>query len=75
MSTVHVHKCVVYECHTLVECDGDCMEGKVPKVPACPVHLPMYEACERVLDEGGYTEVGEWWYLHGVRQGRIPRIG
>ena len=74
MSEIHLHKCCVYECQTLVECDGDCAEGEVPVHPVCKEHEPMWKACDKVLDEAGYTEDGTFWYLHGVRQGRIPKI-
>lgn len=74
MSEVHVHKCAVYECQTLVECDGDCVEGEVPKRPVCEVHEPIWNTCDRALDEAGYTEDGKFWYLNGIREGKIPRF-
>lgn len=74
MSAVHLHECCVHECSTLVECDGNCMEGEVPKRPVCEVHQPLWDACDKALDEAGYTEDGKSWYLNGVKQGDIPKL-
>jgi hypothetical protein len=74
VSEVHLHKCCVYECDVLVECDGDCVEGEVPKRPVCKTHEPMWIAIDKALDDAGYTEDGKFWYLNGVRQGKIPRL-
>jgi hypothetical protein len=71
---IHLHKCAVYECTTLVECDGDCAEGEVPARPVCETHQPLWDACDKALDEAGYTEDGKFWYLDGTRQGKLPKL-
>jgi hypothetical protein len=57
-----------------VECDGDCVEGEVPKKPVCEAHQPMWDACDKALDDAGYTEDENIWYLDGIKQGKIPRL-
>lgn len=74
MPVVHIHKCCVHECDVLVECDGDCVEGEVPKQPVCEAHQPMWDAIDQELDRAGYTEDGKYWYLNGLRQARIPKL-
>jgi hypothetical protein len=74
VSELHIHKCCVHECETLVECPGPCREGEVPVRPVCDVHLPMWIALDKALDEAGYTEDGKYWYLDGVRQAKIPKL-
>lgn len=59
----------------MVECPGPCAEGEVPVKPVCEVHQPLWDAFNRALDAAGYTEDGKYWYLEGVRQGKIPQLG
>jgi hypothetical protein len=70
----HLHKCYVHECDVLVECDGECAEGEVPKRPVCDVHLPMWLAIDKVLDDAGYTEDGKSWFLNSVKKGDILKM-
>lgn len=70
--TVHLHKCVVHECQTLLECDCECAEGEIPDHFVCDEHKPMWDSINKVLDDAGYTEDGKAWYLNGIKGGDIP---
>ena len=45
MNLIHVHKCCVHECHTLIDCDGNCVEEQAPKWMSCAVHRDMINGC------------------------------
>jgi hypothetical protein len=49
MSDIHIHKCCVHECSTLIECDGNCVEEEAPKWMSCPEHRLMINGCLEAL--------------------------
>ena len=46
---LHVHNCGLDGCEALVECDGFCVEGDVPKIAFCPAHIELAREFERNL--------------------------